>query len=267
MLKEFSKTNFFVRLLRFAKRRITGFCDSVRYKIQSLRRRRAIRFLILNATKPQGTAIMRYYWDQYLAANRSRFFGRGLEIDTDTTVRSVGGNRMESVDILNYAEGLNISIVADLCKAWNVPSGQYDVFLVQFTMHVVENDLAALYHSIRVLKSGGSLVCNFPCVGWYPAEGWDYKSYKCNIWRWYTPSGVAQMLEKLVPQDAFHITVFGNRASYVGYVVDADSECITSSVMDRRESGWPVLIGVTIVKPADWAPQYQPSDLAEQAIR
>ena len=251
--------------MRFAKRKVLKIFHHLFHKIFSIRQRRAIKFLTSNSTKPRGTAIMRYYWEQYLDINRSKFFGRGLEIDTDATVISVGGNRMESVDILNYADGLNVTIVADLCKAWNIPSDQYNIFLVQFTMHVVEDDLAALYHSIRVLKPGGSLVCNFPCVGWYPAEGWDYKSYKCNIWRWYTPSGVAQMLEKLLPRDAFHITVFGNRASYVGYVVDADSECITSSVMDKRESGWPVLIGVTIVKPTDWAPQYQPSDFAEQA--
>ena len=52
-----------------------------------------------------------------------------------------------------------------------MPSDRYDCFVNQFTMHLIYDAQAALYHSIRILKPGGVLLINFSCVDYYFPRG------------------------------------------------------------------------------------------------
>jgi SAM-dependent methyltransferase len=125
-----------------------------------VRRRRALSFLARTGTQT-GTPVMRYYWDRFCDLHRDVFRGKGIEIDTDATTRKYGAKDLEDVDILNIAPGDRVNVVADLCAAWNVPSDSYDIFVNQFTLHVVSDDLSALYHSLRILRPGGGFGMQF----------------------------------------------------------------------------------------------------------
>src|SRR6266508_5677583 len=115
--------------------------------------------------RQRGTPIVRYYWERYLQEHQADIRGTALEIGTTYTIRKFGGivvTRAEAIDLSPHSP--EITVVADLSRADHVPSDRYDCFVNQFTMHLIYDAQAALYHSIRILKPSGVLLINFSCV-------------------------------------------------------------------------------------------------------
>ena len=152
------------------------------------------------------------------------------------------------------ASGLRRGSVGGL----ELPSDRFDCFLLQFTLHVIERDRDALFHSLRILRPGGTLVCNFPAVSGYPHGGIAYGSKRVEVERWYTPRGVTRLLDDLVPADAVNLEVYGNRLAVACYANRVATEAIGRRPLLKRDLGWPVLICAAITKPDDWAPAYTP---------
>jgi hypothetical protein len=170
-----------------------------------------------------------------------------------------GGGAITQADALDVVAGEGISIVADLARAWNVPSSVYDVFLVPFTFHVIDDDYAALYHSIRLLKPGGSLICNFPSISGYTPEGFVCGNNRCSVHRWYTSAGVRAMLEKLGLSEAdYRISVYGNFYSLFLYLRNVDALACPKFLLDRQDASRPLLICVRVNKPDPWVPRCMP---------
>jgi len=188
----------------------------------------------------------------FLTENSDAVQGRGLEIDQIATLKAYGGDRITKALAINVVPGPGIDIVADLADAGHVPADEFDVFINQFAFHVIHDDLKALYHSIRMLRPGGTLLCNFVCVAWFPEQGFPCGDSRFDMMRWYTPAGVRAMLRKLLPEDCFTITAYGNRMMHLAYVLAWGIEAFPKSLVDHRESGWPVLICVRVTKPVDW---------------
>jgi SAM-dependent methyltransferase len=162
-----------------------------------------------------GTPIVRQYWHDFLVQNQSSIAGRGLEIGSTKTIRRYGRDRLTSADALDLLPNPGVTYVTDLTQAWDVPAEYFDVFINQFTLHLIRDDLEALYHSIRVLRPGGTLLCNFACFSGFQAEGQDFGTgVRSYVWRWYTPPGVEFMLQRLgLGPDDFDLVSYG---SYVG---------------------------------------------------
>jgi glycosyltransferase involved in cell wall biosynthesis len=102
--------------------------------------------------KQSGTPIVRYYWERYLHKHRSDIRGIALEIGTTSTIRRLAGRTLACAEAIDLsAHNPEVTIVADLSRADDVPSNRYDCFVNQFTMHLIYDAKAALYHSIRIL--------------------------------------------------------------------------------------------------------------------
>ena len=67
-----------------------------------------------------------------------------------------------------------VTVVADLTQADDDPTDTYDCFVNQFTMHLIYDLESALYHSIRLLKPGGTLLVNFPASSTCSLGGWTW---------------------------------------------------------------------------------------------
>ena len=171
------------------------------------------------ANRCHGTCVLRYYWSQFLAANKDAVRGRGLEIDQTSTLTAHGGDQITEALAINIVPGPGIDIVADLADAGHMPADSFDVFINQFAFHVIHDDQRALYHSIRMLKPGGTLLCNFVCTAWFPENGFPCGESRFDMCRWYTPAGVRSMLLELLPEDSFTLTVYGNRMMHIAYVL------------------------------------------------
>ncbi|NER33285.1 MAG: methyltransferase [Oscillatoria sp. SIO1A7] len=229
------------------------------FPIRYLRAAQFRRLRPLGNGKMRGTPIVRYYWYQYLHKHKADIRGRGLEIGTAKTISRFGGEALTQADVIDVsAHSSEVTIVADLSRADTVPADTHDCFVNQFTMHVIYDVEAALYHSVRLLKPGGVLLVNFSCVDYYFPDGLDMGTgTPMFLYHWFTPIGVDNLLRKIGLTDAdYTLEVYGNLFARVAYQINMPAEELTKSELENKDTHYPVLICARVVKPAQWqAPQ------------
>jgi glycosyltransferase involved in cell wall biosynthesis len=222
---------------------------------------RQLRWLQLRRLRPlgngrqQGTPVVRHYWASFLERHRSDIRGETLEIGTTLTLRQYGGDAVTRADALDLAaHSPEITAVADLTHAGALPADRYDCFVNQFTMHLIYDLDAALYHSIRMLKPGGVLLVNFPCVDYYFPTGLDMATGRpMFMYWWFTPIQVENLLRRAGLSSAdYTVEIFGNLCARVAYQMNLPAEELTRRELEHVDPGHPLLICVRAVKPVDW---------------
>ncbi|NEO93208.1 MAG: class I SAM-dependent methyltransferase, partial [Moorea sp. SIO3G5] len=213
--------------------------------------------------KLRGKPIVRYYWDRYLDQHLGDIRGRGLEIGTTATIRRFGGQALTQADAIDVsAHSPEVTVVADLSRADDVSANTYDCFVNQFTMHIIYDVEAALYHSLRILKPGGVLLINFSCVDYYFPDGLDMGTGKpLFLYHWFTPIGVENLLRRVgVTQADYSSEVYGNLFARIAYQMNMPAEELTNDELQHQDVHYPVLICVRVVKPTHWQgkpPEYR----------
>jgi glycosyltransferase involved in cell wall biosynthesis len=205
--------------------------------------------------RQRGTPVVRYYWARFLDRHRADIRGAALEIGTTLTLRQYGGDAVTRADALDLAaHNPDITAVADLTRADALPADQYDCFINQFTMHLIYDLDAALFHSIRMLKPGGVLLVNFPCVDYYFPGGLDMATGgPMYMYWWFTPIQVENLLRRAgLSSTDYTIETFGNLFTRVAYQMNLPAEELTRHELGYVDPGHPLLICVRAVKPAQW---------------
>jgi glycosyltransferase involved in cell wall biosynthesis len=203
----------------------------------------------------RGTPVVRYYWDQFLEKHRADIRGVALEIGTTATLRRYGGQAVTSAQAIDLsAHSPEITVVADLSRADHLPADSYDCFVNQFSMHVIYDVEAALHHAIRIMKPGGVLLINFPCVDYYFPAGLDMGTgAPLFLYWWFTPIQVENLLRLagLEGKD-YSLEIFGNLFTRLAYQLNMPAEELTRRELEYNDPGHPLLICARIVKPARW---------------
>lgn len=206
-----------------------------------------------------GTPLVRYYWHRFLSRHTADFRGDAAEIDSTVTIRRWGEhNREQGGEGLRSARAIDVAgsgeedYVADLADCWNMGDCLFDLLLVQFTYHMIRRDTRALLHSIRLLKPGGVVICNFPALTGNSPKGWQHKGQAFYIYRSYTPRLVEMLAEAgLAPAD-YEMAVNGNwlaRILYTGFYLPKE---IVPGLLLADDPAYPLLISVRIKRPAGW---------------
>lgn len=225
--------------------------------VRHLRAWQLRRLIPMHAGASHGTPIVRYYQNEFLLRNRSDIRGRCLEIGETSTVRHYGGAQVTAAEALDLAaHGSDVTVVADLSRADHVAADQYDCFLNQFTMTVVYDVDAALYHAIRILKPGGVLLINFGCVDYYLHNGLDMGTgAPLYMYNWFTPLQVENIFRRLGLNEAdYQLDVYGNLMSRIAFQVNMSAEEMTEAERDTVDPGQPLLICARVRKPERWDP-------------
>jgi SAM-dependent methyltransferase len=225
-----------------------------------LRQLTALRFRRLHPMfhgRPVGTAIVRCYWNDFLERHRDDVHGDALEVGTTSTICAYGGARLRSAHAIDLtAHTPDVKLVADLSRADELPGERYDCFVLQFTMHVIGDVEAALYHAVRLLKPGGVLLVNFSCVDAQFPRGLDMGTGAPMWVHWcFTPLQVHNLIRGigLVPHD-YTLETHGNLFARIAYQLNMPSESLTHEELTQHDPAWPVLICARIVRPAGWKP-------------
>jgi hypothetical protein len=144
--------------------------------------------------------------------------------------------------------------VGDLTRADHIPSNSYDCFINQFTMHLIYDVEAALYHAVRILKPGGGLLINFPCVDYYFPTGLDMGTGSpLFMYWWFTPLQVENLLRGMGLNDAdYSLEIYGNLFTRIAYQLNLPAEELTRHELSYEDPGHPLLICARVVKPEDW---------------
>ena len=202
-----------------------------------------------------GTPVVRYYWDEFLEKHHTDIRGRGLEIGATETLRQYGGAALTAAEALDLAPHSDeVTVIADLSRADAVPDDQYDCFIVQFTMTVIYDVEAALYHAIRILKPGGVLFVNFACVDYYLYRGLDMGTgAPLYMYWWFTPLQVEDLLRRLgLAADDYECDTRGNLFTRIAFQMNLMAEELTQQELQHVDPGQPLLICVRVVKPQNW---------------
>jgi SAM-dependent methyltransferase len=212
---------------------------------------------------------VRYYWARYLEKHQPDIHGHALEIGTTSTIIQYGGHTLTQTDAIDLeAHNPEITVVADLSRADHVPSDTYDCFVNQFTMHLIYDAEAALYHSLRVLKRGGTLLVNFPCVDYYFSKGLEMGTgAPLFLYWWFTPIQVENLLQRCGLAEAdYELDIYGNLFARVAYQMNMPAAELTRHELEYVDAGHPLLICVRVVKPPNWQatkPEYRSPWLPE----
>jgi hypothetical protein len=205
--------------------------------------------------RQRGVPIVRYYWAQFLEKHRSDIRGRGLEIGSTWTIRHYGGTALTHADAIDLdAHSAEVTVVADLTQADVIAADTYDCFVNQFTMHLVYDLDSALYHSLRILEPGGTLLVNFPSVEYCFARGLDMNTGAPLFVFWqFTALHVENLLRRTGLSDGdFELELYGNLFTRIAYQMNMPAEELTRAELDYADPGHPLLICVRAVKPSGW---------------
>lgn len=237
----------------------TVYNSSLRWRslplVRQLRCLQFRRLQPLGEGQQRGTPIVRYYWDSFLREHQVDIGGNALEIGTTATICHYGGHAVTQANAMDLsAHSSEISVVADLSRADELPSDTYDCFINQFTMHLIYDVEAALYHAVRILKPGGVLLINFPCVDYYFSKGLDMGTGEpLFLYWWFTPIQVENLLRRIGLTEAdYTLAVYGNLFTRIAYQMNIPSEELTQHELTYRDSGHPLLICARAVKPVRW---------------
>jgi hypothetical protein len=223
--------------------------------VRQLRCAQLRRLRPLRNGRQRGLPIVRYYWAQFLEGHRADIRGRGLEIGTTETIRRYGGSALTGTDAIDLApHNPEVTVVADLTRADELPGDTYDCFVNQFTMHLIYDLDSAMYHSLRLLKPGGVMLVNFPSVEYCFERGLDMETGGRLFVFWqFTPLQVENLLRRCGLADAdFSLELFGNLFARVAYQMNIPADELTRAELDHVDPGHPLLICARIVKPAGW---------------
>ena len=232
--------------------------------IRWIRGRQLRRLQPLANGRQRGQPIVRFYWHRFLEAHRSDIRGCCLEIGSTATIRGYGQavTRADAIDLAAHSE--EISVVADLSRADRLPGEAYDCVICPFTMHLIYDVEAALYHSIRLLKPGGVLLVNFPCVDYYFPRGLDMGTgAPLFVYWWFTPIMVENLLGRVgLASSDCQTRIDGNLFARVAYQMNMPCEELSRTEIEHEDEGHPLIISVRAVRPLAWRgirPEYRDS--------
>lgn len=230
--------------------------------VRQLRTLRFRRLQPIGGGQSTGLSVIRYYWAEFLSAQRQDIQGQALEIGETKTIRYYGGDRLTAAHALDLApHSPEVKVVADLSRADHVPGDQYDCFVNQFTTCVIYDIDAFLYHAIRLLKPGGVLLTNFWCVDFYLHRGLDMGTAPKGhpplyMHHWFTPIQVENLLRGVgLTEKDFSLTIYGNLLTRMAFLLNAPANEFTPRELNHVDPGHPLLICARIVKPVDWQPE------------
>ena len=215
----------------------------------------------LDGGRQRGTPVVRLYWEAFLERHRGDIRGVALEVGDSLTLRRLGGRAVTRADVIDVAAREGVTVVADLSKADHLPGESYDCFVAPFTAHHIYDLESALFHALRILKPGGVLLINFPCVDYYPPNGIDMGTGRpLHVFWWFTPLQVENLLRRAGLDAAdFEIAVDGNLFTRIAYQLNMTAEELAHDERTYRDEGHPLLISVRARRPRDWQAARPPS--------
>ena len=193
----------------------------------------------------RGLPIDRYYIEKFLERNRNDIQGRVLEIaDRHYTIK-FGGQRVSKSEVLHVTgDNEEATIVADLTRGDNIPTGSFDCVILTQTLQLIYDVRAALATTYRILTPGGVLLATFPGISQisrYDMDRWgDY-------WR-FTTLSARRLLETYFPSSKITVASYGNVLATVAFLHGLAAEDLGRK-LDHQDPDYEMLIAVKAVKP------------------
>jgi SAM-dependent methyltransferase len=192
----------------------------------------------------RGTPVDRYYIDSFLREHGADIQGRVVEVK-DSRYTSLYGLAVERAEVWDVdPTNPRATVVADLAKADDVASNQFDCFILTQTLQYVYDLRAAVAHIRRVLKPGGVLLATLPAVSRLDPEIGAESDY----WR-FMPAACGALFAGLFGSDNVTVRGYGNVLAAIGFLTGLAAEELSQRELDTLDDSFPLIVAVRAVKP------------------
>lgn len=116
----------------------------------------------------------RFYIDRFLERYAAESRGRFLEFGDARYKIAFPSAQIERYDVLNIAEGPDVTVVGDIQSCPQIADNTYDVVVCTQVLEHVPNPFRAAAELHRILKPGGRLLLTVPAAYPYHAVPQDY---------------------------------------------------------------------------------------------
>ena len=200
---------------------------------------------ISDAWYERGRPVDRYYIENFLEGHAGDIRGRVLEVGDNTYTRRFGGGRVMRPDVLHVSEGNpQATIVADITRADNIPSGAFDCVIFTQTLHLIYDARAAVQTLQRILRPGGILLATVPGISQIDRAEWR------EFWCWgFTTYSARRLFGEVFPAANVSVESHGNVLAATAFLHGlADSE-LRREELDYDDAAFQLVITVRAVKP------------------
>ena len=193
----------------------------------------------------RGTAIDRYYIEQFLSAHASDIRGRTLELGDRRYTRKFGDGVLHA-DVIHLESGNpEATIVGDLETGEGIPSDCYDCLIVINTFRLVYDVQSALANCYRALRAGGVLLGHFTGI---TSACPDDPAWKGDFWR-FTSASARSLCAEVFPIANVEVEAYGNVRTATAYLYGLAAEELSHEEMNYRDPNYELAILVRAVKP------------------
>jgi SAM-dependent methyltransferase len=188
----------------------------------------------------RGTPVDRYYLHGFLEGNRTFVTGRVLEVQMPSYTQRFGENVRESHTV-DIDPKFSATFTCDLAEAAQIPSDNYDCFLVPNTLQHLAELAPALRTMLRIVRPGGTILASVAALLPLISDGGDYWRLSADGWR--------RVLSVEWPGCDVTVEARGNCLAAVAAMYGLAQEELSEHELDAYDPRYPVLITIRCRKP------------------
>jgi SAM-dependent methyltransferase len=171
-----------------------------------------------------------------------RIQGRCLEFQDPGYVRAYGRGRPTQTDVLDLRPDNPLAtVVADLTKPNNLPSGTFDCIVCVHVLHLVYEADTFTKELHRLLAPGGALLVAVPGTSMIDPAWTEYR-------RW-TGLGIQTLLGQFFPLSGIIVETYGNSLAAAAEMRGLASDELAPWELDTQDELFPVEVCALAVKP------------------
>jgi GT2 family glycosyltransferase/SAM-dependent methyltransferase len=193
----------------------------------------------------RGLCVDRYYIERFLEDHAEDIRGAVLEVHDRIYTERYGGGRVTRSDVLDIDRANPAAnIVADLRDAPGIATDSYDCVVLTQVLSMIDDPLAALRETRRILRPGGTLLATVPVAARIAPESPDG-----DFWR-FSKRGFSALLGRAFDRDERAVVAAGGRAALTAFLAGLAAEEVDRDQLDRHEDQSPVVVMARVVKAA-----------------
>jgi len=196
----------------------------------------------------RGTYIDRYYIEKFLTKRAEDIRGRVLDLCDDGYTRQFGGSRVTHSDVLDVRpDHPGATIIADLTKGEEIPSGAFDCVILTQTLNFIYDTRAAICTVHRILKPGGVVLVSVPGIAQVSLVE---VAYCGDFWR-FTHLSLRRLFEEFFPRECVAIETGGNVFAATAFLHGISVEELSAEMLDYNDPEYQVSVLLRAVKPME----------------
>jgi SAM-dependent methyltransferase len=196
-----------------------------------------------NFGSERGTPLDRYYIENFLEQNRNDIHGHVLEVSNNIYTKRFGQNVDRSEILDNNRDNPNVTLIADLEAAEDLPSNQFDCLIFTQVLQFIYRVEPCVAHLYRALKEGGVLLATLPSNSRIAPDYGIEKDY----WRFH-PGTCEKLFGSIFGQENITIQGYGNNFVDISFLQGIAYEEISKKQLDYYDPLFPLLVTVRAVK-------------------